>query len=107
MSVLWHSLLSTAFWFFLQTNRFFRSRLFPQKQPSQQDDQEGDAEEKQQDEEEQEERNPLIHLLETTSLKRSHTERDKTLLVSLLHKIAEIDALLTFVNTRKLQYQKG
>lgn len=100
--------------FLTQTNRFFRSRLFPRtKQGFHHNHEEEDSGEdaRQEKDGEKEEENPLIHLLELAIERTSHAskrvERDKTLLISLLQKIDEIDALLAFINTRKLQYQKG
>ncbi len=100
--------------FMTQTNRFFRSRLFGKaKQRLYQDDEQGNFEGSSEEEKDpdHEEQNSLVRLLERAASRHKpfmhHIERDKKLLISLLRKIAEIDAYLTFVNTRRLQYQKG
>jgi hypothetical protein len=99
--------------YLMQTNRFFRSRLFPQtKKILQHACQEENDQESSQQGNDDESDHPLIDQLERSFAKRkpsasAQVERDKTILVSLLRKIGEIDALLAFISARKLQYQKG
>ena len=103
--------------YFVQTNRFFRSRLFPQTKKSllQHDDKEkGGGHEQKGDDEEQD---PLIDLLENAFAARASAsslqaalpqeEREKGTLLTLIQEIGRIDALLAYITARKLQYQKG
>lgn len=96
--------------YFMQTNRFFRSRLFPQSNKSML--QHDNEKEKDGQEQDQDDENPLIELLEKTYAARASTphpksERDKGTLISLLQEIGRIDGLLAYITSRKLQYQKG
>lgn len=102
--------------FFTQTNRFFRSRLFPQTKKTLQQlqlMQEENGEENEQEEADEPEF-PMVSMLQKNySARKEHTpstpqeERDINTLSSFLEKIGQIDALLAHITARKLQYQKG
>ncbi len=101
--------------YLMQTNRFFRSGLFPRTKQTVQEHEE-DKQGDQQDGEEkenQEDEHPLLATLQKKYAARSSSqvipqeERDKSTLTALLQEISQIDALLAQITARKLQYQKG
>jgi uncharacterized protein DUF5399 len=90
-----------------QANRFFSFRLLPTISLLEEDEEEAQDEEEQEKKKESE----LLKKAIAVQKKKHHDailfERDKTAIVNLLQMVTHLDQLLSQVNSRKLQYQKG
>ena len=99
--------------YLMQSNRFFRSGLFPMMKKTLQKKEEEEKKDSS-DEEEENDEHPLVELFKQNYAARSaawpllpQIERDKDTLLSMTEEIGRIDALLSHITARKLQYQKG
>jgi len=94
--------------FTIQARRFFSHRIIPSIHLG---DETADEEEqqKQDEEREKEQKNLFEAILEVGKEKKTtiHTEKERTVVLSLLDSIKMLNKLLAIINARKLQYQKG
>lgn len=96
----------------IQSRRFFSYRLLPKI--SCQDDDEDESEEEKEERENSEKGAKSLNLIkEILEAKKKEAEaahtfaKDKAKLLNLLESIKRLDKLLSFINSKKLQYQKG
>jgi len=98
----------------LQSNRFFSYRILPSIYVSNEFDEEEDTEEEEEEKKNQQKERELItfmknihHAKPGTKQNATHFESEKSTIISLLTCIRHLDKILSQINARKRQYQKG
>ena len=87
--------------FAVHAKRFFSHRIIPSIDLGEETDDE--------EQEKQQQQNLIEAILEAGKGKKAsiHAEKERTLILNLLDSLTSLNKLLTHINSRKLQYQKG
>jgi hypothetical protein len=97
------ALFAAPFSFNLQRNRYFHFQILPSLKDS--------LEDEENDEDEAEQKAEILQKILKTkkNARQPHAifEREKSTLLNFFDSVKMLDKLLTHINTRKLQYQKG